>query len=156
MDEQTYLQRISDCERSLYRVSRSILWNDMDSADAVQQAVFKGWINRRQLRSAEKFQSWIMSILINECRNLQRRKLRQANIVGALENKLKVEKNVAKNEALEEALRELPEHYRLPVVLHYMEGYSIRDIASILGITENRVTERMYRARRKLEEALKL
>ena len=37
-----------------------------------------------------------------------------------------------------------------------MEGYPIRDIAKILDITEKRVTERMYRARRKLEEALKL
>ena len=62
MDEQTYLQLVQQCERSLYRVSRSILWNDMDSADAVQQTVFKGWIKRRQLRDMQKFQPWIMSL----------------------------------------------------------------------------------------------
>lgn len=156
MDERTYIQLVQGCERSLYRVSRSILWNDMDCADAVQQAVFKGWVNRRQLRDPEKFQSWMLRILVNECRNLQRKDWRQSNIIGALENKIHTDGRQAKNEVLEEALQSLPEHYRLPIVLHYIEGYSIRDIAGILSISEKRVTERMYRGRRKLEEALKI
>lgn len=156
MDEQTYLRLISECERSLYRVSRSILWNDADCADAVQQTIFKGWINLRQLHEAEKFKSWIMSILVNECRNLQRKNMRHANIVQALTDRIKVAPAAkVKNMELAEALRELPEHYRLPILLHYMEGYPIKDIAKILDVNEKRVTERMYRGRRKLEEALK-
>lgn len=156
MDEQTYLELVQQCERSLYRVSRSILWNDADSADAVQQTVFKGWINRRQLRDIKKFQSWIMSILVNECRNLQRKSMKQSNIVALLSERAILREKPVENMDLQEALKNLPEHYRLPIVLHYMEGYPVKDIAKILSITEKRVTERMYRGRRKLEEALKL
>lgn len=157
MDEHSYLQLIQECERSLYRVSRSILWNDADCADAVQQAVFKGWINLKQLNESEKFKSWIMSILVNECRNIQRKNQRHSNVVQALSEKIKTALPVQiKNMELEEALKNLPEHYRLPILLHYMEGYPIKDIARILDVNEKRVTERMYRGRRKLEEALKL
>ena len=157
MDEHSYLQKVQECERSLYRVSRSILWNDADCADAVQQAVFKGWVNLSQLNEPEKFKSWIMSILVNECRNIQRRNLRHANVVQALADRIKTASPTKiHNTDLEEAVRALPEHYRLPILLHYMEGYPVKDIAKILEVNEKRITERMYRARRKLEEALKL
>lgn len=154
MDEQTYLQLIQQCERSMYRISLSILWNDADSADAVQQAIFKGWIKRRQLRDMEKFKSWIMTILVNECRNLQRKNLRQANIVDFLTDEAKLKAHARDNIELQDAIKALPEHYRLPILLHYMEGYPIKDIARILDVSENRITERMYRGRKKLEEAL--
>jgi len=155
MDEQSYLEKIQACERSLYRVSRSILWNDTDCADAVQQAVFKGWLNRNQLQDQEKFKPWIMSILVNECRNLQRKNLRHANVVQALTDKVRVTgQGRVQNPDLQDAIKALPEHYRLPIVLHYIEGYPIKEIAGILNVNEKRVTERMYRARRKLEEAL--
>lgn len=154
MDEQSYLQRVQECERSLYRIARSILYNDMDCADAVQQAVFQGWINRRKLRDAEKFRSWLTAILVNECRNLQRRQLRQKNVVQAIGNRIQTETPPINDPELAEAIRELPEQYRLPILLHYMEGYSIREIAGILRVTERRVTDCLYRARRKLEEAL--
>lgn len=156
MDEQTYLQKIQDSERSMYRVSKSILWNDADCADAVQQTVFKGWVNLHQLNEPVKFKSWIMSILVNECRNIQRKNMRHANIVQAVTDRIKLSaQGKIRNPELAEALKELPEHYRLPILLHYMEGYPIKEIAVILGVNEKRITERMFRARRKLEEALK-
>ena len=156
MDEQSYLRRVGDCERSLYRLARSILWNDADCADAVQQAVFNGWVKRRQLRDAERFKLWLTRILINECRNIQRRGARQQSIIGALEAEMRASPPTVADESLEEALRALPEHYRLPILLHYMEGYPVRDISKILGIPESRVSDYLYRARRKLEEALML
>ena len=66
MDEQSYLRRVETCERSLYRIARTILWNDADCADAVQQAVFTGWIKRRQLKDEERFRPWLTRILVNE------------------------------------------------------------------------------------------
>ena len=155
MDEQSYLERARECERTLYRVSWSILYDDADCADAVQQAVFKGWIKRRQLRDPEKFKAWLTRILINECRNLQRNGARQRRIEEAALQRTPDRARV-ENEALYEALSELPEHYRLPVVLHYLEGYSIREISGMLKVPERRVKDCMYRARQRLKEVLKL
>ena len=163
MDEQSYLQRASECERSLYRVAKTILFSDADCADAVQQTVFRGWVKRQQLRDPERFKPWLTRILINECRNIQRRDARQWRVTEAVGRKLETSaaqepgpSDPSDAAALREALSALPEDYRLPVTLHYLEGYSIREIAIMLRVPERRVTERMYRARRRLEEALKL
>ena len=120
--------------------------------------MFKGWLKLRQLRDPERFQPWLLSILVRECRNLQRSGMRQGMIVSAVADRLRADDSRENDdiEALRAAMWALPEDYRLPIVLHYIEGYPVREIARILNIPERRVTDRMYRARRKLEEALKL
>lgn len=152
MDENRYLQLAQAQSRSMYRLARAILQSDADAADAVQQAVFQGWIHRRQLRQEEKFKAWLLRILVNECRSLQRRDARRSRLADALKQR----EEPPANETLAEALEALPEHYRLPVLLHYMEGYSVKEIGGILNVSPRRVTDCLYRARRKLEEELKL
>ena len=83
MDEREYQQRIVQCVPMLYHVARSILFDEHDCADAVQEAVFQGWVKRGQLRDAEKFKTWISRIVVNECRNIQRRAMKQKRAVEA-------------------------------------------------------------------------
>lgn len=52
------------------------------------------------------------------------------------------------------ALMELEEKYRIPFTLHYIEGYSIKEISKILGIGISNVKVRVFRARTKLQERL--
>lgn len=53
-----------------------------------------------------------------------------------------------------EALRALDEKYRVTVILHYRDGYGIREIASILRIPESTVKTRLSRARQQLKSIL--
>lgn len=155
MDEREYEQRIAECAPALYRVARSILFNEHDCADAVQEAVFQGWVKRRQLRDAARFKSWMTRITVNECRNIQRRALKQKRAVEASIEEMKqppARRNVTE---LEAALSRLPEKYRLPIVLYYMENYPTRTIAGLLEIPEGRLRERMRTARKLLERMLK-
>ena len=55
---------------------------------------------------------------------------------------------------LYEAISRLSEDARLSVTLYYMEGYSVREIAGILGVTESAVKNRLSRARAKLKNEL--
>ena len=55
---------------------------------------------------------------------------------------------------LYEAISRLSEDARLSVTLYYMEGYSVREIAGILGVTESAVKNRLSRARAKLKSEL--
>ena len=52
-----------------------------------------------------------------------------------------------------EALMALPEKYRLTLTLHYVEGYSVREIAGMVGRTESAVKMRLQKGRRLLKEA---
>lgn len=155
MDEKEYQQRVTQCVPMLYHVARSILFDEHDCADAVQEAVFQGWVKRGQLRDADKFKTWISRIVVNECRNIQRRAMKQKKAVEAsIEEMQRPPANKSGTE-LEAALSELPEKYRLPIVLHYMEDYPTREIAGMLEIPEGRLRERMRTARKLLGRMLK-
>ena len=155
MDEHEYQRQITACLPRLYRTAQAVLQNDADCADAVQEAIFQGWRKRRQLRDSTRFQAWMLRITLNECRNLQRRSLKQLRAVSAAIDEMRVTSTArGPNEELEAALSELPEKYRLPIVLHYIEGYATREIAEIMGIPEGRLRERMRTARQRLERML--
>lgn len=150
MTENEYLRLALACERTLYRVARSILWNDQDAADAVSEAVFKGWAHRGKLRNAEKFRAWLTRILINECRNLQRRLLNQKLAQQALSVKPAGVSDIG----LYEAMAKLSGDYRLLLTLHHAEGYSISEIAKMTGKRENLIKSRLFQARRTLERLI--
>ena len=57
MDDRQFTQRALDCQRKLYRVALSMLRCDADAADAIQEAVFKGWLHRGALRDGERFEA---------------------------------------------------------------------------------------------------
>jgi len=155
MDEREYQKRITECIPSLYRVARSILYSEQDCADAVQEAVFQGWIKRGQLRDISRFKTWITRITVNECRNLQRRALKQKKAVEASIDEMRRPAQSGGKVELEAALSELPDKYRLPIVLYYMEDYPTKTIAGMLEIPEGRLRERMRTARKLLGRMLK-
>ena len=155
MDEREYQQRITQCLPTLYRVARSILSSEHDCADAVQEAVFQGWIKRRQLRDADSFKTWMSRITVNECRNLQRRALKQKRAVEAAMDGLSSPPPNRNTSDLEAALSQMPDKYRLPLVLHYMEDYPTKTVANLLEIPEGRLRERMRTARKMLGRMLK-
>lgn len=155
MDEREYQKKITECVPVLYRVARSILNNEHDCADAVQEAVFQGWLKRRQLRDMNSFKTWITRITINECRNLQRRAMKQKKAVEASIDELRQPEGKSEDLDLQAALSELPDKYRLPIVLYYMEDYPTKTIAGILEIPEGRLRERMRTARKMLGRLLK-
>lgn len=158
MNEREYQSMIDEHTPVLYRVAKSILQNDQDCADAVQEAVFQGWRKRNQLRDRERFKPWIIRITINECRNLQRKNARQLSAVSAAVQEKQIwgdERKAQRQKIeLEAALSEIPEKYRLPLVLHYVEDYSTRDIANMMEIPEGRLRERMRTARKMLGRML--
>ena len=155
MDQREYQQRITECLPALYRAARAILSNEHDCADAVQEAVFQGWIKRRQLRDADSFKTWMSRITVNECRNLQRRAMKQKWAVDASIQEMQRSPGPEENIDLQAALSSLPEKYRLPLVLHYIENTPTKNIAALMEIPEGRLRERMRTARKLLGRMLK-
>ena len=158
MNEREYQALIDEYVPALYRVARSILRSDQDCADAVQEAVFQGWIKRGQLRDRERFKSWITRITVNECRDIQRRQARELSALGVSIHEMRMqgdERQMQRQKInLEAALSEMPDKYSLPLVMHYVEEYPTRDIAKILEIPEGRLRERMRTARKMLGRLL--
>ena len=153
MSDQEFSMRVRLMERKLYRIAHAILWNDADCADAIQEAVFKGWMKRGSLREERYFETWLVRILINECRNLIRRsKLAPLPLDETIRAGAGDEPGV--DLQLRAALIRLPEKYRVPLLLHHLEGYSLEEAARILNMTPSLVKSRLHQARKLLRKNL--
>ena len=149
MDKAEFVRRVRGCERRLYRVARTLLSSDADCEDAVQEALLRAWARRNSLREEAYFETWLIRILINECKNIWRRKPR-------LEAELPENLSIVANEehGLFEALMILPEKERITLELHYIEGYRTREVAQMLNLPEGTVKWRLAKARRILKDEL--
>ena len=150
MDEKEFAARIWAMRQTLFRICFSQLPSAQDREDAVQEALARAWQKRGQLREEGYLQTWLVRILLNVCHDMQRRGQR---MVPTAEIELPVQ-DTSPDGALREALLALPEKYRLPILLYYLEGYSLRQVAQMLRIPENTVKTRLSRGRQQLKERL--
>ena len=151
MNDNEYMRRVRAIEGRLYRVAQAILWREADCLDAVQETVFRGWLKKDRLSNPERLETWLVRILVNECKDALRRRRRDP---VALEADVGREDRLCEDLQLRLALRQLPEKYRLPLVLHHLEGYPLEDVARALGITRSLAMSRLHQARRALRKLL--
>ena len=151
MNDNEYMRRVRAIEGRLYRVAQAILWREADCLDAVQEAVFRGWLKKDRLSDPERLETWLVRILVNECKDALRRRRRDP---VALEADVGREDRLCEDLQLRLALRQLPEKYRLPLVLHHLEGYPLEDVARALGITRSLAMSRLHQARKALRKLL--
>ena len=145
MEEERFVSEVRAMERTLYRVARGYLRTWDECADAVQEALCKAWDKRKRVDESY-FRPWLTRIVINECHNIGRRKKRLIPVAEP-------ERAPAPEPALPEladALEALPEKLRLPLSLHYLEGFSVEEVARILRIPAGTVKSRLHQARNQL------
>lgn len=149
MTKREFSERITDMEDTMYRVSYSVLKNPHDQADAIQETILKAWWKLDSLREDQYFQTWVIRILMNVCRDMARKKHRECP-----SEHIEVEAPPTADGAMMEALSELDEKYRLTIVLHHVEGYTTKEVARIMRVPEGTVKFRLARGRKLLKEIL--
>ncbi len=149
MDKAAFERLYLDMLPGLYRLAQGILRHPADAQDAVQQAAVKAWAALDRLPPGRE-RAYFARIVINECRNIQRRRMRETPVPD-----LPDRGSLSGDRELARAIDALPENLRLPLLMKYMEGYGEREIAAALGIGIPAVKSRLYRARRRLERTLK-
>lgn len=153
MDKTEFTAAVLSAEPTMYRVAKSMLQNEQDCADAAQQAILHAWERLDTLRRPQYFKTWLIRILINECTSLLRQRQRQAPYEPALAEAIPAA-SPADHSDLYDALMALDETLRLPVVLHYLEGFKTREVAQMLNIPEGTVKTRLRAARVQLRKDL--
>lgn len=143
---------ILDSERQLYSTAKTILFRDQDCADAIQETIVKAFSKIETLKNDKYAKTWLIRILINECYTL----LRKSSKLVPLEEAIGVTEGEADKDYrdLYRAVNSLKKELRLPVILYYIEGFNVKEIAQILEISEGAVQKRLARARGKLKRDL--
>ena len=149
ISDDRFTKEAAELMPALYRLSVSILRRQADAQDAVQQGLLRAWERRVQV-DPSRFRAWLMRIVINECRNVQRRRMRVFSVAEVPETAAG-----QGNDDLALAIDALDQKLRTPLLLRYMEGFSEKEIAQALGVPQTTVKNRLYRARQALRRELK-
>lgn len=133
----------------LYRTAYLLLGNPHDVQDALQETLLRYMEKAPAFASGDHEKAWLLRVTANCCKDVLRFRTRHSHLdIEPLKEQLPAPKE-------QELMREiyaLPAKSKTVLILHYFEGYSVREIAKILGLTESAVKKRLQRAR----EALKL
>ena len=134
----------------MYRLSYSILRNETDAQDAVQEAIYKSYKNLESLKDKRKFKSWIYKIITNTSFEMLKNKkdyldIEQENVQ---EDKIDIDTNLT----LWNAVQGLDQPYRTTITLFYYEDMSIKEISKITGAKIDAIKKQLSRGREKIKE----
>ena len=152
-DTDAFMGLIEENMQPMYKTAWSILRNEEDVADALQETIVKGFESLHTLRRPEFFKTWMMRILINTC--LQIRKQRQRLLTfGADLPDMPVEDSYDTDSGFKELLDMVDEADRLLLTLYYADEFKVSEIAELLEMNVNTVKTRLSRAREKIRRGL--
>jgi RNA polymerase sigma-70 factor (ECF subfamily) len=149
--------------RRMYHLVRSILRDEAEVEDAMQEAYFSAYAHLNQFAGSAKFSTWLLKIAINEARRRLRRRDRLTRL-DATETALNHESGTPTPEEmatsreirtlLEAVIDELPDTLRMVFVLREVDGLSTAEVAEALDIAAVTVKVRLHRAKAQLRKKI--
>jgi len=142
----------------LLRVASSIVKDKALAEDRVQEAFIKAYYSIDQLLDSGNPFPWLVRILVNQCHSSMRRKVQEVAVASLPEGSVESAEDAflcsSQWASIRLAIADLPDHYRLPIVLFHFEGLTIREISETLRLSPQTVKTRLCRGRDRLKAAL--
>jgi len=143
--------------REIYAYLMRLLGDVEWAHDLTQDVFLKLFSHRTQLAEVQNHRAWIYRIAGNMALNALKRRRRFVWLPWRAGDSLGLsnpgpDETMGTQTAVTQALAQLPENYRIPLLLYSHEGFSVREIAHILQISEGAVKNRLYRAREKFRQ----
>jgi len=140
-------EAVTNYSNMLYKICIVMLCNEQDAQDAIQDTFCRYLEKRPGFADREHEKAWLIQVATNICRDMLRFRVRPPNLsIDELADSLATPDE---RDILTELL-ELPIRHRTVIYLHYVEGYQVREVASILKISEHAVKKRLQRGREQL------
>lgn len=148
-DKDAFSKLIEQQEKAMYQMAKSILRNEEDVADAIQETIMICWEKIHTLKKDKYFKTWLIRILINNCNRILKQRMRSIEeCISEIGNQESGYETIEWKEFLDC----LDEKYRIVIMLYYVQGFNGREIAEILQLNESTVRGRLMTARNKLEK----
>lgn len=156
-DQEAYTTLVKSMKDDLYKIAKTRISNEDDMQDAIQETMLEMFKSIKKLRDPKLFKKWIITILINKCNRIYRRKyktdlsyeeLNFEDFITATSN------DVESDLEFYELLKDLKYEERIILILYYKEEYTVKEIKSILNMKVSTINTHLFRARAKLKEKL--
>ncbi len=159
MEKISFRNDILPLKNKLYRLSLRITQNTGEAEDVVQDTMIRAWNNRKELEKVNSIEAYCLTI----CRNLsidrsQKKEAQATSLDEATDIPVRSsspDESLEQNEKLrliQKLFNQLPEKQRTVMQLRDMEGKNYKEIAQIMGISEEDVKVSLFRARQKIRK----
>jgi len=158
----------------LYSAAMRMTRNRADAEDLVQEAYLKGFRSFHTFKEGTNLRAWLFRILTNTYINKYRKKQRSfdESDLGDIEDLYLYKRmgtfedpsigrsaeeslmEMLPDDEVKQALENLPENFRMPVILADVQGFAYKEIAEILEIPIGTVMSRLHRGRKQMQKAL--
>lgn len=153
-DAEAFIALIEENKQSMYKVARGFLKNDEDIADAIAETVLDCYEKIRTLRECSYFKTWMIRILINNCKDLLRQRKGDVSMETAPETADPKQNDQEDLQSFRELVSPLKEKDQSIFTLYYVYGLKIKEIAACMEMKENTVTSRLKRGRETLRREI--
>lgn len=150
MEKENIEKLVEDYGDMLFRCCLIMLGNASDAEDAVQETYLKYLRKQPALHDEEHRKAWLLKTAANQCRDMLR--FRKRHPEEAIDEVHAYARDT-QNPQILDALMRLDSRYRSVLVLHYVEGYSVHEIAGMIRRTDSAVKMRLKKGRDLLKEA---
>ncbi|MCX7847453.1 MAG: sigma-70 family RNA polymerase sigma factor [bacterium] len=164
-DEQAFTTIVERYKHRLLRLALSVVRNDDDALDVLQDALVKAYHGLRAFRQSSTLYTWLYRIVMNHAIDYVRR--RPQVVIESTSELLhdlpdttpsvrpdRELMNAELRERIFAAVDKLPPKHRQVIILRELEGMSYKDIAAVVGCSEGTVMSRLFYARERLRQAL--
>jgi len=170
-DKQAFEELVRRHQNRVFAVAGGILRNREDVEDIAQQVFLKAYFSIKRFDQRAAFSTWLYKITVNECWDLLRKKKVRPLVFEAelseeqaqayqssseqADGRPDTSEQMAARQQVEELISCLEERDRAMLALKEVEGFSVEEIAEIMGINGNTVKVRLFRARQKITERIR-
>lgn len=133
----------------IFKICLVLLCNEHDAKDAVQDTFYKYIKKATIFESEEHEKAWLITVATNTCKNMLRFKSMHREVdISLLYDYCELEEDWG----ILEDLMSIPYKFKVVMILHYVEGYKVREIAKIIGRTPSAVKMRLQKGRKLLKQ----
>jgi RNA polymerase sigma-70 factor (ECF subfamily) len=173
-DRETFAEQALQYAPQLYSAALRMTRNQADAEDLVQETYLRAYRGFDSFTDGTNLRAWLYRILTNTYINTYRARQRRptetdledvedmylyrrlASLDSVLANRSAEDQlfDLLTDDEVKRALEELPENFRLPVLLADVEGFSYKEIAEMLDIPIGTVMSRLHRGRKAMQKSL--
>lgn len=148
-DDEAFISVILMHKEALFRTALAYLKNEEDALEAVQEVTFRAYEKINTLRQPEYVKTWLIRIMMNDCRDRLRKQKRLV-----FNEEILLQQGISDDFTyleIEEALETLSVEQRELIYLRYLHEIKIKDIADMTAVPESTVKTRLYKSLAKLK-----
>ncbi len=147
--EQEIKELVNKYSSLIFRISYCILCNKEDAEEAVQETLLRYLTKAPEFKNEEHRKAWLIKVSANISKNMLMFRIKRETLnIDDLENIGIAEKDYENLELI----MSLPARYKIVLTLFYVEGYKSKEIAEIIGISEDAVRKRLQKGRELLKK----